>query len=158
MTDAQLYQELSALPDSLKQEVADFITFLKQKVQPKEPKERPLGLAKDKIFIKDNFDDPIPNVAGDLEKQFNELATKWKDETRLYSLPPKKINETYLKIIARGESYLPFILKDIQRGGSVYWHFALKAITGNNEIQDDFSRSRILKDAWIKWGKDNFII
>jgi hypothetical protein len=59
MTDTQLYQELSALPDSLKQEVADFITFLKQKAQPAESKKRPLGLAKGKIVIKDNFDDPI---------------------------------------------------------------------------------------------------
>jgi len=60
MTDAQLYKELSSLPDSLKQEVADFIAFLKQKVQPKEKKQRTLGLAKGKIVIKDSFDDPIP--------------------------------------------------------------------------------------------------
>ena len=60
MSDAQLYKELSSLPDSLKQEVADFIAFLKQKAQPKEKKQRILGLAKGKIVIKDNFDDPIP--------------------------------------------------------------------------------------------------
>jgi len=60
MTNAQLYKELSSLPDSLKQEVGDFIAFLKQKVQPKEEKKRPLGLAKGKIIIKDTFDDPIP--------------------------------------------------------------------------------------------------
>jgi len=98
------------------------------------------------------------NYTNSIEKQFNELASKWKAEVGLYSLPPKKINETYLKIIAKGEVFLPFILKDIMKGGSVYWHFALKAITGNNEIPDDFSRSKLLKDAWIKWGKDNFII
>ena len=60
MTDAQLYKELSSLPENLKQEVADFISFLKNKTQSKEIKMRPLGLAKGKIFIKDNFDDPIP--------------------------------------------------------------------------------------------------
>jgi predicted AAA+ superfamily ATPase len=60
MTDAQLYKELSYLPDSLKKEVIDFIAFLKQKTQPKEKKTRTLGLAKGKIVIKDNFDDPIP--------------------------------------------------------------------------------------------------
>ena len=59
MTDAQLYQELSSLPDSLKKEVVDFIAFLKQKKDPKQ-KKRILGLAKGKIVIKDNFDDPIP--------------------------------------------------------------------------------------------------
>ena len=56
----QLYKELSSLPDSLKQEVADFIAFLKQKAFPKETKTRPLGLAKGKIIVKDSFDDPIP--------------------------------------------------------------------------------------------------
>ncbi len=60
MTDAQIYKELSSLPDSLKQEAADFISFLKQKVQPKDNKKRQLGLAKGKIVIKENFDDPIP--------------------------------------------------------------------------------------------------
>jgi hypothetical protein len=60
MTDAQLYRELSSLPDTLKQEVADFIAFLKQKAQPNEKNIRPLGLAKGKIIINDSFDDPIP--------------------------------------------------------------------------------------------------
>ena len=61
MTDAQLYKELITLPEALKQEAADFIAFLKQKSQPKQ-KQRPLGLAKGKIIIKDNFDDPIPGL------------------------------------------------------------------------------------------------
>ncbi len=59
MTDAQLYKELSSLPDILKQQVADFIAFLKQKNAPKHTHTRLLGLAKGKIVIKDNFDDPI---------------------------------------------------------------------------------------------------
>ncbi len=62
MTDLQLYNELSSLPENLKQEVVDFIAFLKQKVQPGEKRSRPLGLAKGKITIKDNFDDPIPGM------------------------------------------------------------------------------------------------
>ena len=60
MTDIQLYNELSSLPEDLKQEVADFIAFLKTKVIVKNTKTRPLGLAKGLITIKENFDDPIP--------------------------------------------------------------------------------------------------
>jgi hypothetical protein len=60
VTDAQIYKELSTLPEHLKQEPADFIAFLKQKVQTEKKKKRPFGLAKGKITIKDNFDDPIP--------------------------------------------------------------------------------------------------
>jgi len=59
MTDAQVYNDLISLPDSLKQEAIDFISFLKQKTKLKQ-KKRPLGLAKGKIVIKENFDDPIP--------------------------------------------------------------------------------------------------
>ncbi len=59
MTDAQLYKELITLPDSLKKEVVDFISFLKEKKQ-RETKKRTLGLAKGKIIIRKNFDDPIP--------------------------------------------------------------------------------------------------
>ena len=62
MTNEQLYKDLSSRPDSLKQEVADFIAFLKQKSQqPKEEKlVRKLDLLKGKVIIHDNFDDPIP--------------------------------------------------------------------------------------------------
>ena len=59
MTDAQLYKELSSLPDILKQQVADFIAFLKAKNPATPGKSRPLGLAKGKIVIKENFDDSI---------------------------------------------------------------------------------------------------
>ncbi len=60
MTDAQLFKELVSLPETMKQEAADFIARLKKKIPAKEATKRPLGLAKGKIVIKDNFDDPIP--------------------------------------------------------------------------------------------------
>ncbi len=62
MTDLQLYRELTSLPESLKQEAAKFIALLKQKAQSEQKKVRPLGLAKGKIIIKPNFDDPIPGL------------------------------------------------------------------------------------------------
>ena len=60
MTDAQLYKELSTLPDTLKQEVAKFIANLKQKATIEKKKTRPLGLMRGKIVIHKNFDDLIP--------------------------------------------------------------------------------------------------
>ncbi|TKB99359.1 DUF2281 domain-containing protein [Pedobacter cryotolerans] len=36
MTDLQLYSEISSLPSDLKQEVSDFVAFLKQKSKRKE--------------------------------------------------------------------------------------------------------------------------
>lgn len=61
MTDAQLFRELSSLPDDLKREVADFIEFLKTKLPGKEqslPK-RPLGIGKGMIEILPGFDDQL---------------------------------------------------------------------------------------------------
>ena len=61
MTDIQLLNKLSGLPLNLKEEVSDFIDFLKHKSLNKNEasKNRVSGKAKGMIFIKDNFDDPI---------------------------------------------------------------------------------------------------
>jgi len=61
MTDIQLYTKLSSLPSNLKQEVADFIDFIKLKSEQKSInlKKRISGRAKGLISMKDNFDDPI---------------------------------------------------------------------------------------------------
>lgn len=61
MTDIQLYTKLSSLPTNLKNEVADFIDFMKYKSDKKSfrIKKRLAGQAKGLISMKDNFDDPI---------------------------------------------------------------------------------------------------
>lgn len=61
MTDIQLYTKLSSLPTNLKNEVADFIDFIKYKSERKslKIKRRLAGQAKGLISIKENFDDPI---------------------------------------------------------------------------------------------------
>ena len=61
MTDIQLYTKLAGLPLNLKNEVEDFIDFLKYKSLKKSFKlnKRIAGQAKGLIAMKDNFDDPI---------------------------------------------------------------------------------------------------
>jgi NADP-dependent 3-hydroxy acid dehydrogenase YdfG len=61
MKDIQLYNKISTLPANLKREVADFVDFLRTKVNKKKIriKERTPGLAKGQIIVHDNFDDPI---------------------------------------------------------------------------------------------------
>jgi len=61
MTDLQLYTELSALPPSLKEEVKDFIAFLKQKSHRKdEPlRKRQFGAAKGFFKMREDFDEPL---------------------------------------------------------------------------------------------------
>src|SRR5580700_3363068 len=63
-----------------------------------------------------------------LENQFNELATKWKDETGLFSTTFHKIvNDYYFEIVAMGKEIVPFILNDLKNNGPSHWHTALKA-------------------------------
>lgn len=60
MTDVQLYFKLLDLPSNLKNEVEDFIDFLKQKSKKsKGQNKRVSGKAKGLIRMKENFDDPI---------------------------------------------------------------------------------------------------
>jgi hypothetical protein len=60
MDNVQLYTEISLLPASLKQEVKDFVEFLKTKNNSKTKiKEREFGCAKGLFTMRDDFDEPL---------------------------------------------------------------------------------------------------
>ncbi len=60
MSDAMLYEHITALPENLKAEVADFVAFLEQKHQPKKKiKERQLGGLKGAFEMSPDFDEPL---------------------------------------------------------------------------------------------------
>ncbi|MCB9263105.1 MAG: DUF2281 domain-containing protein [Flavobacteriales bacterium] len=60
MDNIQLYTEISKLPAALKQEVKDFVDFLKSKGKSKiEVKQREFGCAKGMFNMPDNFDDAL---------------------------------------------------------------------------------------------------
>jgi len=60
MSDLQIYTELLSLPENLKEEVKDFIGFLKSKSKEKvEIKERKFGYAKGFFEMSDDFDEPL---------------------------------------------------------------------------------------------------
>lgn len=62
MTDLKLYSKISSLPESLKDEVVDFINSL-EKSNPRKKrlkkKNRTFGYAKGKIILHPDFDDPL---------------------------------------------------------------------------------------------------
>jgi len=59
-TDLQLYTQISSLPADLKQEVSDFVEFLKQKAKAKRKLEgRKPGTAKGLIKMAPDFDEPL---------------------------------------------------------------------------------------------------
>ena len=60
MTNIELYTEISTLPASLKQEVKDFVEFLKTKKKSKSKiKERKFGCSKGLFKMHDDFDKPL---------------------------------------------------------------------------------------------------
>jgi len=60
MTNTSLRLEINSLPKSLRDEVADFIAFLKTKSKNKSSvKYREFGFAKEKIKLSKDFDEPL---------------------------------------------------------------------------------------------------
>ncbi|MDQ8005681.1 MAG: DUF2281 domain-containing protein [Pedobacter sp.] len=60
MTTTKLQIEINSLPAHLRQEVADFVAFLKAKsVKKSKLKSRQFGYAKGKIKLADDFDEPL---------------------------------------------------------------------------------------------------
>lgn len=60
----ELYLKLTPLPDNLKEEVMDFIDFLKMKLKKaEEATPRKAGLAKGLIKMRDDFEDPLDDFS-----------------------------------------------------------------------------------------------
>ena len=60
MTNTSLKIEINSLPKALREEVADFVKFLKNKSKTKSKlKTREFGFAKGKIKLSPDFDDPL---------------------------------------------------------------------------------------------------
>lgn len=116
-------------------------------------------LIEDKISNKNKINARQAAGDNDLEKQFNALAEKWKEETGVYSTTYQKvINDSYLDIIALGKDVVPFILKDMENGQG-HWHTALKALTRENPVPDeDMNNSKKIREAWVRWGINKNII
>ncbi|HOZ90084.1 MAG TPA: DUF2281 domain-containing protein [Bacteroidia bacterium] len=61
MTNTSLKIEINSLPKSLRDEVADFVAFLKTKsvIKSSTLKQRQYGFAKGKIQLSKDFDEPL---------------------------------------------------------------------------------------------------
>ena len=72
MTDIDIYIKMVTLPDNLKNEVGNFIDFLKTKTQAKEEVKpsRKAGLAKGLIRMREDFDEPLDDFKEYMEWTF----------------------------------------------------------------------------------------
>lgn len=62
MTNAQLYSQIQRLPESLRQQVSDFVEFLSNKQKELPTGKREFGCAKGLFKMSSDFDDPFEDL------------------------------------------------------------------------------------------------
>ena len=88
-------------------------------------------------------------------QRFNELASRWQNETcGLSSITKKITNFNYLKIIAMGKTVVPLILPLSSQN---HWFVALKALTDQDPTSPNSSFEEAV-EAWLNWGKQEGLI
>lgn len=90
----------------------------------------------------------------DLALEFLELATKWHEETDDIASAYRTIaHPAYLRVIAKGRPFLPFVLADLRETGAL-WFPALTAITNLRLGTEEERRSaQVLTELWLEWGR-----
>jgi len=91
-----------------------------------------------------------------LEMDFEQLASKWKRETAVFSSDAQKMRHPSIQSILRmGEAAIPLILRDIENRPA-WWFGVLRTLTGSDPVPVD--KKGLLDEsaaAWIAWGKEN---
>ena len=91
----------------------------------------------------------------DIEKEFQELARKWKREVGHLSVSSQiAAHPAYRSIIAMGEPAIPLILKDLQAQPD-HWFEALVAISDESPDIPEHHKGDLIaiSKAWVEWGK-----
>jgi len=106
---------------------------------------------------------PFEIVKENIEKQFNELSSKWKKETSGYSTTNQIVsNNNYLEIISLGSKYTKdivlLILQDLKKERR-HWFVALNIITKDDPVSDkEFGSIEKMRQAWLRWGEQKGLI
>ena len=105
------------------------------------------------IFIPDTTEN-VREAAGiivNTEAIFEELYTKWSEQTEFDSFIGNSTNSYHEKIINLGYSVVPFIINKLKKE-PVHLFIALCRITGENPVKEE-NRGKVSKMAedWIQW-------
>lgn len=87
-------------------------------------------------------------------KKFNELKSRWEDETAILSSDTEIVmHPDYQEIIGMGKAAIPLILSEMKKNPS-HWFWALKSITGVDTIlPDQRGRVKEMTEVWLDWGR-----
>ena len=91
-----------------------------------------------------------------IEERFGKLASKWRDETFFHSNSHFiDYHPAYQEIISMGKDVLPLIFKELEQNGG-HWYFALSELTGAHPVSfENRGRVSLMKESWLKWGKEH---
>lgn len=89
-----------------------------------------------------------------IERDFREIASRWRKETRiLSSIQAKIFHRDYQRIIGMGPAVLPFIFAEMEAAGG-QWYWALECITGDNPALGA-PNVPLVKKAWLDYAVRN---
>ncbi|MBK5205790.1 MAG: hypothetical protein JJD98_10385 [Polaromonas sp.] len=90
---------------------------------------------------------------------FNSSVAHWKEDTKFTSsLTEMLLHPAYQRIIGLGPDVVPFVLRELADNGG-HWFWALEALSGENPVPSEHQgRPRLMKEAWLAWGKANHLI
>ncbi len=82
------------------------------------------------------------------------LAEEWKSgRGPTSSALEAAMHPAYLRIIAKGYTAVPFLLRELQRSPD-HWFLALMAITGEDPVaEESHGDMKAMAAAWVEWGK-----
>ena len=81
------------------------------------------------------------------------MKAQWMEDTKYESSATKIVEHPlYQKIIASGESMVPFILNEV-RNGSNHWYYALQKMTRYTPPNAEKLNFQELRLVWLEWSK-----
>lgn len=91
----------------------------------------------------------------DLVRRFENLAARWREDTRFHSSPKILFEHpAYREIIGMGRPVVPLLLGDLRSEDSL-WFTALHAITGESPVPpDDRGDIPRMTEHWLNWGRE----
>jgi type I restriction enzyme S subunit len=98
-------------------------------------------------------------AAVDLEQRFNELTTRWREDTKfMSSVSDITGHPAYRAIIDMGPAALPYIFRELA-SRPAHWYNALKTIAGESPVQpNERSNPKRVREAWLQWGRAKKLI
>jgi predicted DNA-binding antitoxin AbrB/MazE fold protein len=92
----------------------------------------------------------------DVRRRFEDLARRWKAETRRMATVREMVQHpAYREIVGMGKAAVPMLLRELEQAPD-HWFAALRAITASNPVPDeDRGDVRRMAECWIRWGREN---